>query len=173
MTAITLQNDQLQATIAPFGAELKSLVLLETGRELMWNADPGIWGRTSPVLFPVVGKSLNDRNIIAGKAYPMLQHGFARDMEFRLHHAEAAACSWILEDSEITRERYPFGFSFEIRYSLEGSSLICTYIVKNTDQEPIWFFFFTEGRTRLLLYRKRATSIIPYILNMLKPLQSI
>ncbi|MBQ2082883.1 MAG: hypothetical protein II468_04505, partial [Lachnospiraceae bacterium] len=82
METYTIKNGNLSATIAAKGAELISFK--KGDREYMWDADPAFWGRTSPVLFPVVGSLKNKQFTDNGVTYPMGQHGFARDTEFRL-----------------------------------------------------------------------------------------
>ena len=49
---VTLKNGALTARIESKGAELLSLVKNET--EYMWQKDPAFWGKTSPVLFPML-----------------------------------------------------------------------------------------------------------------------
>ena len=46
-----LENELIAIEVEEHGAELKSLVRKNTGKEYMWKADPKFWGRTSPVLF--------------------------------------------------------------------------------------------------------------------------
>ena len=48
-----IKNRTYELKVSDHGAEIKSLKKL--GKELMWQADPAFWGRTSPVLFPLVG----------------------------------------------------------------------------------------------------------------------
>ena len=50
---ITLKSGEVSAKIVSKGAELKSLTVGK--RELMWSADPAFWGKTSPLLFPMIG----------------------------------------------------------------------------------------------------------------------
>ena len=45
-----LENELIAIEVEEHGAELKSLVRKNTGKEYMWKADPKFWGRTSPVL---------------------------------------------------------------------------------------------------------------------------
>ena len=53
---ITIENEILKAELESFGAELKSLVSKKDSQEYMWEADPAFWGKTSPILFPFIGK---------------------------------------------------------------------------------------------------------------------
>lgn len=47
----TISNEFLTVTIDTHGAEVVS-VKNSKGEELIWQADPAIWDRHSPVLFP-------------------------------------------------------------------------------------------------------------------------
>ena len=55
MGAYQLKNEELTLTVISAGAEMKSLKDNKTEQEYLWQADPKFWGRTSPVLFPIVG----------------------------------------------------------------------------------------------------------------------
>lgn len=79
-----LENELIAIEVEEHGAELKSLVRKNTGKEYMWKADPKFWGRTSPVLFPFVGAVKDKQFRTKGQTYTMGQHGFARDMDFTL-----------------------------------------------------------------------------------------
>ena len=79
-----LKNERLTLTVDSHGAELRSLVRNADGKELMWQADPAYWGRTSPVLFPFVGGTKEKTYYFNGTKYAANQHGFARDEEFEL-----------------------------------------------------------------------------------------
>lgn len=65
-----LENEFLQIKISRIGAELQSIRSKTTGFEFLWQGNPEIWGRKSPVLFPVVGRCKNDMIEIEGKKYP-------------------------------------------------------------------------------------------------------
>ncbi|CBK73856.1 Galactose mutarotase and related enzymes [Butyrivibrio fibrisolvens 16/4] len=80
----TLENENIKLTVADHGAEIRSLIRKSDGKELMWQADPEYWGRTAPVLFPLVGNYYQKKSVYNGKTYEMGQHGFARDMDFKL-----------------------------------------------------------------------------------------
>ena len=79
-----MKNETLTAEIESFGAELKSIKSNATGVEYMWYGKPEYYKRTSPILFPFVGNLKNQEYTYEGKKYPMTQHGFARDMEFKV-----------------------------------------------------------------------------------------
>ena len=62
-----LENEKLRITIADRGAELISVVDRQSGRERLWQADPSIWNRHAPILFPFVGKLTDGKNRIDGE----------------------------------------------------------------------------------------------------------
>ena len=78
-----LENEYLKITVADAGAELISVWDKTTGRECIWNADPAVWNRHAPILFPFVGKVKDGKYRIGENEYTMkTQHGFARDRVF-------------------------------------------------------------------------------------------
>ena len=82
----TLSNSVLTVQIAEHGAELQSIK--KDGKEYLWQGDAKFWGRRSPVLFPIVGRVWNNKYRHAGNTYEIGQHGFARDMNFKLTYKE-------------------------------------------------------------------------------------
>ena len=77
---ITLTNHHLKVTISTLGAEL--LTLEKNHINYIWEVDENYWNKTSPVLFPIVGRLQNDSYTYAGKTYHLPRHGFARNYEF-------------------------------------------------------------------------------------------
>ena len=124
-----LDNGVISIEVANHGAELKSAV--KNGREYMWCGDAKYWGRTSPVLFPNVGRLKGNQYTLDGKVYTMGQHGFARDMDFELLNSDDNSVTYILESNEETLEKYPFDFSLAISYTLENSSVKVGWKVEN------------------------------------------
>ena len=47
-----IENGILSAKIDERGSQLVSVSSIKTGREYIWGADPKIWGRSAPILFP-------------------------------------------------------------------------------------------------------------------------
>lgn len=139
MSTYTLKNQEITIQISSHGAELKSLKDNHTGTEYMWCADPQYWGRTSPVLFPVVGACKNNEISYQGKSYTLTQHGFARDMEFTPISQDGDSIWFALEDTEETREKYPFAFRLELGYHMAGRSVEVLWRVKNPGQEKMYF----------------------------------
>lgn len=139
MALFQISNEKITIQVDSMGAELKSLKKISTGSEYMWNADPRYWKRTSPVLFPLVGGLQNGVYRLDGREYPMGQHGFARDMEFKLKSQAAAEVWFVLESNEETLARYPYPFILELGYELDGQTVIVKWRVKNPAKLPMHF----------------------------------
>lgn len=139
MALFQISNDQITVQVDSFGAELKSLKSVPEKREYMWHGDPAYWGRTSPVLFPIVGGLNNGCYRMNGKEYKMGQHGFARDMEFQLKSQVASEIWFSLSSDEETLKRYPCPFLLEIGYELKGRTVVVKWRVTNQEKEPLFF----------------------------------
>ena len=131
----TLRNDAMTATVTAEGAELCSLKNA-AGLELLWQAGPQ-WPRHSPLLFPIVGRLKNDELRHQGKAYPMTQHGFARDQRFDWASRAPVSCKLVLTDNAETRSRYPFAFRLTVRYTLSSADLDVALEITNTGKEML------------------------------------
>ena len=114
-----LAAGRFTAQVKHAGAELCSLKD-GAGREYMWQAGEA-WPRHAPILFPIVGRLRDDTLDFGAQQYRMGQHGFARDLRFELVESRAAACRFLLTDSEATHAAFPFPFRLEVAYALRGS----------------------------------------------------
>lgn len=139
MALFQISNNKIMIQVNSMGAELTSLKDVATGTEYMWNADPAYWKRTSPVLFPIVGGLKEGKYRLDGREYPMGQHGFARDMEFRLKSQVASEIWFTLESDEETLQKYPYPFVLEIGYELEDRTVIVKWRVKNPATKQMYF----------------------------------
>ncbi len=134
-----IENSKLKLSVDNHGAEIKSLIRKEDNVELMWQADAAFWGRTSPVLFPLVGNYYQKKSVYNGKTYEMGQHGFARDMDFELVFKDENKLTFKLTDDASTHEKYPFKFDLMITYTLADNNVKVGWQVKNTNQETMYF----------------------------------
>ena len=137
MKEYSISNAIYELTVSEHGAEIRSLK--KNGKELMWQADPKFWGRTSPVLFPLVGNYWEKKSRHDGKVYEMSQHGFARDMDFKFVKQNNAEILFRLESSKATRELYPYKFTLEVSYKLKGYTLETHWKVINNDDKTMHF----------------------------------
>ncbi len=134
-----LENELIRLKTVSAGAEMKSLIRKSDGQEFLWEADPKFWGRTAPVLFPLVGKVKNDCYVENGKKYEMHQHGFARDMEFEVVSRSDEKIVYLLKSNEDTLKVYPYKFELFIIYAIEGSKVNVEWKVVNPSDENIYF----------------------------------
>ena len=136
----TIENEKLICTIESKGAEIRSLKNKATGEEYIWQIDTSIWGSSSPVLFPAIGKIKEDKVVYEGKEYAMPKHGIIRNnnlLSFEQHGM--SKCVFSLASSVETLKQYPFKFSFSVAFTLIEKRLIMTYTVENRDSVPMQF----------------------------------
>ncbi|WOO87231.1 hypothetical protein RZE82_08940 [Mollicutes bacterium LVI A0039] len=130
-----IKSDSLVVTIANAGAEIKSILKNDT--EIMWQADPSYWGRTSPVLFPFVGKLKDDQFSAGGNMIPMTQHGFLRDRRFNLISQTENSVTFEYTSNLADYEIYPCDFTVQITYRVFGSRVTTEYNVINNSSYPM------------------------------------
>lgn len=136
---IQIKNNKLKASFNELGAELISLINLETGKEIIWEGNADFWGGKSPVLFPTVGALKNDAYIFEGETYEMLRHGFARRKFFDVKNSSENEVVFELHSDKETLKFYPFEFSLEIKYTLVENKLMVSYEVKNKSEKEMYF----------------------------------
>jgi galactose mutarotase-like enzyme len=134
-----LENEDLKIVINPKGAELKSVVNKHTGLEYMWSGDPAYWGKTSPILFPIVGALKNGSYLFDGKSYSLTRHGFAREEVFQIEEQQDDRIVFALTSTPALQEKYPFDFVLLVKYQLVADQLNVTYEVKNNDDQSMYF----------------------------------
>ena len=139
-TSYTLSTAECCATFATRGAELTSLITRANDLEYLWAADPAVWARHAPVLFPLVGRLPADTYYHEGRSYKLPQHGFARDEEFAVVAHSATELVFQLRHNETTRTVFPFPFELTIIYTLRGTRLTVRWDVRNpASDQPLLF----------------------------------
>lgn len=136
---VNLSNNQCSVAISPLGAELQSLVNMQTGMEFMWEGNPAHWGKHSPVLFPIVGSLKENTYFFEGKPYSLPRHGFARERTFGVEQVSESKAVFTLEADEDSLKVYPFNFRFQLIYELKDNALHCTYAITNPGTQTLWF----------------------------------
>ena len=135
----TIQNEFLSLTVDTHGAEAVSLKNA-AGEELLWQADPAVWKRHAPILFPWTGKLKDGSFTHGGKTYKGGQHGFARDVEHTLLKAEGDTIQLELRPDEAMKaEKFPFDFVLTSTFRLDGKTLHHTLTVSNPGAEELRF----------------------------------
>ena len=135
---VTLKNHLLTVEIEDLGAQLCS-VKNTAGTEYIWQADPAIWGRHAPLLFPVIGRLRDGQYIHKDKTYTIPSHGFARDSLFEVAERSDTHAVFRLSHSEATLAVYPFPFTLTVTYRLEEDRLVKTCRVENTGAEEMLY----------------------------------
>lgn len=135
---VTLLSDLLTINIETKGAQLTS-VQTRDGTELLWQADPAIWGRHAPILFPIIGRLRDNSYTVHGETYHTSQHGFARDKEFTVVSQSSTSVTFQLEEDAQTLEKYPFAFRLLVTYTLEGGKLTKRHTVRNQDSRTMYY----------------------------------
>lgn len=133
-----LSSDKLSVLVSTKGAELIS-IKNQADEEQLWQADPKVWPRHAPVLFPIVGKLKNNLYFFEDKQYNLGQHGFARDKEFRVIKQSKNELIFELTEDAESLMVYPFQFKLQISYSLKGSILITAYSLNNPAPKELYF----------------------------------
>jgi galactose mutarotase-like enzyme len=132
---ILLQSEEAEAAIALHGAEPRRWRV--AGQDLLWQADPRWWPKTSPILFPVVGRVRGGVVRVDGAAYPMPLHGFAAASGFRVAEQSASEVRLLLADDAASRASFPFAFALSVTYRLQGRSLSARFQLRNPGPLPL------------------------------------
>ena len=136
---VSLENDCLKVRINEKGAELTSVISKDTGLEYMWSGDPAFWGKTSPILFPIVGTLKKDSYRYQNNLYTLTRHGFARDSTFQVAAQQGDSVIFSLSSTPASREKYPFDFELQVGYKLSEDNLEVNYTVENTGPDVLYF----------------------------------
>lgn len=164
----TIENDWLKIEIHSKGAELSSIFNKKKGLEYLWSGDPSVWGKKSPVLFPIVGTLKNDTYYFENKSYRLTRHGFARDMDFIVTDQTASSLTFSLGRSEETFAKYPFQFRFDIIYSIRDNQLQVTYRVVNKGEMNQKLYFSVGAHPAFKLPLLEGTVYSDYYLEFNK-----
>ena len=151
-----IENEYLRAGFLDQGAEWRSFQEKVWGQELLWQADPAYWGKSAPILFPIVGSLKDNRYVHQGATYPLGRHGFARESVFQVVEHEKSGIVFRLESSEQTRKVYPFDWSLEVEYRLSNKVLLTTYRVRNLGQTVMPFSIGAHPAFRVPLHEDES-----------------
>ena len=119
----TIKNDKLLVRISDRGAELWSVKSLERGLEYIWQGDPKYWEDRALTLFPICGQLYGGKFTYEGKEYTMDGHGFAKSTVFDVKSQSESSITFTVSANEETRASYPFDFTLEITFTLDGNEL--------------------------------------------------
>ncbi|MFD1388935.1 aldose 1-epimerase family protein [Oceanobacillus oncorhynchi subsp. oncorhynchi] len=134
-----IENDWLKVEIESNGAEIRVVEHKKNNLSYMWTGDSAYWGRVSPVLFPIVGRLKGDQYQLDGKTYDMSQHGFLRDVEFKLSSHSAEQVAFEVASDGRFKDMYPYEFKATITYSLNQDSLSVDWKIENNNSGEMYF----------------------------------
>jgi galactose mutarotase-like enzyme len=146
------------------GAEIRSLVHKSTDKEYIWQINESVWGSSSPVLFPAIGKIKSGKIKYKDKYYDMLKHGIIRynqNLEFEQYTENQ--CAFVLNSSAKTLQKYPFHFLFKVDYTLLENRLLMTYHIRNKDEVDMYFS--CGGHTAYACPLDNKTSLTDYVIE--------
>lgn len=134
-----LRNEFFTLTVDTLGAEAVSLKNA-AGEEVLWQADPEVWPRHAPILFPWTGELPQSSYSHKGKTYHVVKQGFARDVEHTLVRVDEHEIVMELRSSpELKETWFPFEFILTSMFRLEGKTINHTLTVENPGQEELRF----------------------------------
>lgn len=134
---ITLSNTKISASINTIGAELSRLE--KNNKNYIWTIDEAFWNKTSPILFPIVGRLKNDSYTFKNKSYALPRHGFARNFDFKIESQTENSVIFSLESNAETLQQFPFEFELKMEYRLTENGLEIAYLVSNKSNEVMPF----------------------------------
>lgn len=141
-----IENEVLKVEVAAAGAELSSVYDKENNLDRVWCADPAVWNRHAPVLFPFVGKVKDKEYIYQGSTYEMkTQHGFARDSVFTCVAKSDDSVTYSLVSTEETKKIYPFDFDFRVTHTLDAENPRVLHIIWEVENKGDGDMYFKVG----------------------------
>lgn len=135
---VSLSNRYLTVVTNTRGAELNS-IRNENQIEYLWQANSRYWGWHAPILFPIVGRLVNNQYQFNHKTYRMHQHGFARRSQFRIIQKSLNQVTFDLKASCKTEPIYPFNFDLRVSYRLVDHTIKVNIVVLNDGHRKLWF----------------------------------
>lgn len=132
-------NPHLAVTVSPVGAEMQSLKLRATGRELLWHGDPTYWHGRSPILFPAVGGLWNGHYRHNGETHAMPKHGFMRKKTWVVASQTPDSVTFEYAGRGEDREAFPWDYVVRVRYQLDGLTVRAQFEVENRADTPMYF----------------------------------
>ena len=138
---LTIKNNFLQISVKKTGAELCSILSLNSGKEYMWNADPKFWGSHAPVLFPIIGSLKNGSFYYENKQYSVPKHGLIRNNnKLKVNATKTDRLEFSLMYDDESLKLYPFYFEFKVSYILSEKSVVVDHeVINHSLDTPMYF----------------------------------
>lgn len=133
----TIKDGDFSAKIESKGANLISL--MKGNVEYIWQRDEKYWGGSAPILFPVVGRCVDDSISVDGKVYHMPKHGIARIAEHTVVSQSEGEITFRFSSTPETKEMYPWDFEFDTTFALKDGVLSTSFKIHNSDNSDMYF----------------------------------
>lgn len=137
----SVENSTYTLAVKEMGAELNSLKSKKSGFEYIWNGNTDIWYGQSPILFPVIGRLLDDKYRLNGVEYTMPKHGIVRKKPFKLINQTADSLTFVQTDDEESFKMYPYRFELTVEFKLTDNGLSVTHTVHNKSENVMYYSF--------------------------------
>lgn len=135
------ENSKFTLAVKEMGAELTSLKSKETGIEYIWCGNTDIWYGQSPILFPIIGRLLDDKYTLDCKEYSMEKHGIVRKKPFTLVEKTEDSLLFVQTDDEESLKSYPYNFELKVKFQLTETGLKVTHTVVNKNDTVMYYSF--------------------------------
>ncbi len=134
-----LENDYLKIGVKEDGAELTSVISKDTDIEYLWQGNPDVWYGQSPVLFPIIGRVLDDKYFLNGKEYTMPKHGLFRKRKAEFVKKTENTLIFKETADEDTLKIFPFNFEVYVIFELIDKSLKVTHRIVNSGENTMYY----------------------------------
>ncbi|MBE6827656.1 MAG: aldose 1-epimerase family protein [Ruminococcaceae bacterium] len=135
----TAQSDRLIIEVKDFGAGLTGIRSKKTGYEFLWQGDEKVWNGQSPILFPIIGRLLDDVCTVDGREYSIIRHGIARHRDFKLVSESGSSLTFLQTEDAETLKSFPFKYELYVKFEVSGNALTVTHTVRNTNSRSMAF----------------------------------
>ncbi len=133
-----IENDSLKIGVKEFGCELTSVYGKAEEFEYLWQADEKYWTGQSPILFPIIGRLINDKYYLNGNEYSLPKHGFARKMKWHFESKTDDSLTFSLEETDETLKMYPYSFKVSVTFTLNENRLSVEHKIDNRNNETMY-----------------------------------
>lgn len=137
----SIENKDFSLAVKEMGAELNSFKSKKTGFEFIWGGNTDIWYGQSPILFPIIGRLLDDKYRLDGKEYTMPKHGIVRKKPFKLIEKTDNSLKFIQSDDEESLQSYPYHFDLIVEFKITDNGLSVTHTVVNKNDCTMYYSF--------------------------------
>ena len=150
MKDYTIASSVLNVSVNPCGAELKSIEKNEL--EYLWQGDEDHYARTSPTLFPIVGRFLSDVYFVGDKSYQMPLNGIVMNRNFNVSSHQTDGIVLSTQSDPGTLLHYPYPFKLTVAYRVSDNQVTISQQVENCGGVPLPFILGCHTAYRWPLY---------------------